>query len=57
MVSRSGYPTGFSAARWLGQWLQLPCSALGGKRPAEYLNSQAGLQQVESLFMQMEFGA
>lgn len=42
IVIRSGNPEGFSAARWVGHWLEVSCPALGSKRPADYLCSKDG---------------
>lgn len=57
MVERSGNPQGFDASRWVGDWLDTPNPALAGKRPAEYLDTNEGVQIVRRLLAQMESGA
>lgn len=53
MVERSGNPEGFDASAWLNQ----ANPALAGKRPAEYLDTNEGVQIVQRLLAQMESGA
>jgi len=57
MVERSGDPTGFDAAKWLGEWLERPLLALGGKPPAEYMDTSEGQQLISSLIAKMQSGA
>ena len=37
---------GFDAARWLGQWLDRPQPSLGGRRPAELIDTPTGIEVV-----------
>ena len=57
MVEQSGDPTGFDAAKWLGKWFERPLPALGGKCPAEYMDTSEGQQLVSSLIAKMQSGA
>lgn len=57
MVARSGDSAGFDAAKWLADWLDAPCPALGGKMPVEYLDTHEGVHVVRRLLAQMETGA
>ncbi|WP_368664723.1 antitoxin Xre/MbcA/ParS toxin-binding domain-containing protein [Zoogloea sp. LCSB751] len=42
MVNDSRDPKDFDAARWVGEWLEPPAPALGGGRPAEYMDTLTG---------------
>lgn len=57
MVERSGNPNGFDAAAWVAQWLESVNPALGGKRPADYLDTNEGIGIIRRLLAQMESGA
>lgn len=57
MVERAGTPDGFDAGRWVGSWLDTSNPALGGRRPAEYLDTHEGAQILRRLIAQMESGA
>lgn len=57
MVAESGEPKGFDAAKWLGEWLDQPNSALGGEKPSQYLDTVAGQGMVSRLLAQMQSGA
>lgn len=57
MVAESGNPQGFDAAKWLGEWLDQPNSALGGEMPSMYLGTAAGQEIVSRLLAQMQSGA
>ena len=57
MVEQSGDPTGFDAAKWLGEWFERPLPALGGKCPAEYMDTSEGQQLVSSLIAKIQSGA
>lgn len=46
----------FDAAKWLGQWLEVPHAALGGKKPAEYLDTAKGGEMVENLLKNIAEG-
>lgn len=57
MVEQSGDPTGFDAARWVADWLDRPAPALGGRCPAEYLDTVEGQELVSSLIAKTQSGA
>ena len=57
MVEQSGEPSGFDAAKWVAQWLDEPSPALGGKRPAEYMDTADGQELVSGLLAKMQSGA
>jgi putative toxin-antitoxin system antitoxin component (TIGR02293 family) len=46
----------FDAARWLGQWLERPQPALGGRKPADLLDTAAGLEVVARLLGSIQSG-
>lgn len=47
----------FDAAKWLGQWIERPQPALGGKKPAELLDTPTGVEVVSRLLGAVESGA
>lgn len=47
----------FDSAKWLGQWLDKPQPALGGRRPAELIDTPTGLEVVAKLLGAIESGA
>lgn len=47
----------FDVAKWLGQWIERPQPALGGKRPAELLDTPTGVEVVSRLLGAVESGA
>jgi putative toxin-antitoxin system antitoxin component (TIGR02293 family) len=47
----------FDATKWLGQWIERPQSALGGRRPAELLDTPTGTELVARLLGSIESGA
>ena len=57
MVAESGDSTGFDAAAWVAQWLQSPLPALGGKPPAEFMDTADGQALVSTLMARMQTGA
>ena len=57
MVKESGDPTGFDAAQWVAQWLEEPMAALGGKRPADLMDTAEGQAIVSNLISRMQSGA
>lgn len=57
MVDASGEPSGFDAARWLGNWMGAPLPALGGEPPAAYLDTVEGQKLVARLLAMMQSGA
>ena len=56
MVEESGNPEGFDAAEWLGRWIQAPVPALGGRTPADLLDTAAGQEEVARLLRQAQAG-
>jgi putative toxin-antitoxin system antitoxin component (TIGR02293 family) len=57
MVNQSGNPEGFDAGRWVGDWLQRPLPALGGKKPAEFMDTMEGQNLVARFLAQSQSGA
>lgn len=47
----------FDAARWLGLWIERPQPALGGRKPADLLDTPTGVQVVARLLGSIESGA
>ena len=47
----------FDSAKWLGQWLETPQPALGGRRPATLIDTPTGLEVVSKLLGAIESGA
>ena len=56
MVGDSGDSTGFDAARWVGDWLEQPIPALGGAKPADYMDTIKGQELVSRLLAQSQAG-
>jgi putative toxin-antitoxin system antitoxin component (TIGR02293 family) len=48
---------GFDVARWLGRWIETPQPALGGKRPADLLDTETGAGMVDRTLGAMRSGA
>lgn len=57
IVAESGDPEGFDAGKWLARWLDESNAALGGRKPAEYLDTADGRDLVSRLIAQMQTGA
>ena len=57
MVTESGSPQGFDAAKWVAAWLDRPQSVLRGKRPAEMMDTADGRSVVSDLVARMQSGA
>lgn len=57
MVERSGDPAHFNAAHWVARWLDEANPALGGRPPADYMDTLAGQELVSSLLLKAETGA
>ncbi len=57
MVAESGDPAGFDAAHWVAQWIERPNPALGGRRPAELMDTVAGQELVGAVLARMQSGA
>ena len=47
----------FDATKWLGQWIERPQRALGGRKPAELLDTPTGAELVARLLGSIESGA
>lgn len=57
IVSESGNPNGFNAAKWVAQWLEKPSPALGGERPSAYLDTVSGQEMISDLLAKIQTGA
>lgn len=57
MVEESGNATDFDASAWVGNWLEQPLTALGGKPPRDYMDSAPGQELVSQLLAQAQSGA
>lgn len=59
IVERSTAPEaeGFDAAKWLGQWIERPQPALGGRKPADLVGTPTGLEMVARVLGALESGA
>jgi len=57
MVEQSGDPSGFDPAKWVADWLDRPLPALGGRCPADYMDTAEGQELVSSLLAKMQSGA
>ena len=49
IVTESGNPEGFDAGQWLAAWMERSVPALGGKRPAEYMDTAEGRALISQL--------
>ncbi|HUX91737.1 MAG TPA: MbcA/ParS/Xre antitoxin family protein [Gallionellaceae bacterium] len=56
MVDQSGDTTGFDAAKWVARWIDEPSPALGGKKPASYMDTVEGQERVFNLIARMQSG-
>ena len=57
MVEESGDPTDFDAPAWTATWLDRPLPALGGRKPADFMDTAEGQQLVSNLIARMQSGA
>jgi len=48
---------GFDAGHWLGRWIERPQRALGGLRPADFVDTPTGVHIVARLLGAIESGA
>jgi uncharacterized protein (DUF2384 family) len=48
---------GFDAAKWLGRWIEQPQPALGGRKPADLLDTPTGFDVVARLLGSLESGS
>lgn len=56
IVQESGNSEGFDVDKWLAKWLSKPIGALGGKSPAEYLDTEEGVELISNLLGQIQHG-
>lgn len=47
----------FDVAKWLGQWIERPQPALGGRKPADLIGTPTGLEMVARVLGAIESGA
>ncbi len=57
IVSESGNPEGFNAAKWVANWLEKPSPALGGEKPSAYLDTVSGQEMIADLLSKIQTGA
>ena len=57
MVEASSGAEGFDAARWVSRWLGEPLPALGGEKPADYMDTVEGQKLVTQLLAMAGSGA
>jgi putative toxin-antitoxin system antitoxin component (TIGR02293 family) len=57
MVEESGVAEGFDAAKWVSRWLSEPLPALGGQKPADYMDTIEGQKLVANLLAMAQSGA
>lgn len=55
--SKAASARGFDAAKWLGLWIERPQPALGGRKPAELIDTPTGIEVVARLLGSIESGA
>lgn len=49
--------SGFDTLKWLGQWVERPQPALGGRKPAEFLDTPTGVALVSRVLGSLQSGA
>jgi len=57
IVSESGNPEGFNAAKWVASWLEKPSPAFGGEKPSIYLDTISGQEMIADLLAKIQTGA
>jgi uncharacterized protein (DUF2384 family) len=57
MMAESGDGSRFDAHKWIGDWLESPLPALGGLKPADYMDTMEGQEMVSTLLAQAQSGA
>jgi putative toxin-antitoxin system antitoxin component (TIGR02293 family) len=57
MIRESGNPIDFDAAKWVSGWLNSPIPALGGNKPASYMDTIEGQKLVANLLAMTQSGA
>ena len=48
---------GFDATKWVGQWIERPQPSLGGRKPADLMDTPTGVEVVARLLGSIESGA
>lgn len=56
-ASTAAEARGFDATCWLGRWIEVPQPALGGRKPAELLDTPTGVEIVARLLGSIGSGA
>ncbi|MGO4505256.1 antitoxin Xre/MbcA/ParS toxin-binding domain-containing protein [Dyella sp. 2YAF14] len=56
IVNESGDPHGFDAAAWVDNWLHQSVPALGGRTPAQHLETDDGFALLIRLLRQSQAG-
>jgi putative toxin-antitoxin system antitoxin component (TIGR02293 family) len=54
MVEESGSAENFDAARWVAAWFDRPLQALGGRHPAEFMDTAIGRDLVFDILKQQQ---
>lgn len=57
MLAESGIREGFDVAQWMAGWIKLPLPALGGRPPADYLDTVEGQKLISHLLATAQSGA
>lgn len=57
MVALSGNPKGFDVHHWFGKWIDHPLPALGGAKPADFMDTMEGQKLISNLLAQTQSGA
>lgn len=57
MINEVGDPRDFDVAKWVAHWLEQPSPALGGKVPAEFMDTIQGQVLISNLVAKMQSGA
>ena len=59
ILERSTSPEakGFDVAKWLGSWIEQPQPALGGRKPADFLDTPTGFEIVSKALGALESGS
>ncbi len=55
--SKAARALGYDAAKWLGLWIERPQPTLGGRRPADLIDTPTGIEVVARLLGSIESGA
>jgi putative toxin-antitoxin system antitoxin component (TIGR02293 family) len=55
--STAGDARNFDSAKWLGKWIERPQPALGGRKPADLIDTPTGVEVVARLLGSIESGA